>query len=120
MERLMIILQSQRYSLLQKRTCNYSTPFHNESLNLHVLSFQNTPGGVPHNIIHVLRRERGYSIQQAIDHSYELLKHCTKRWNFALSQVPCWDCDTDREVHRYLEGILDQVRGNLDWRYVIT
>ncbi|KAI1734644.1 isoprenoid synthase domain-containing protein [Xylaria scruposa] len=57
--------------------------------------------GVEHNIICLLMR-KGYSEQEAMDKTGEMMNDCHKDWDNAVSNLPSWSEETDKEVRRYL------------------
>lgn len=67
----------------------------------------------------MLRRERGYKLQEAFDFANELLKQALQRWYWTQQHLPSWGEEADIQVQRYLEGLVDQAKANLHWRYVI-
>jgi hypothetical protein len=75
-----------------------------------------TPGNYPPNIINCLMHERGYSIQRAFDHTDEIVQGCMKQYQSAHVHLPSWGEQIDKSVQKYMEGIEDQCRGNLEWR----
>ncbi|KAF2012828.1 terpenoid synthase [Aaosphaeria arxii CBS 175.79] len=72
---------------------------------------------VPHNSIHILQRERGYSLQEAYDFANQLIKQMFQRWYWAQQCLPSWGEEIDIQVQKYLQGVLDQAKGNLDWSF---
>lgn len=75
------------------------------------------PDAVPHNTIHVLQRERKLSVQEAFDFAGELLKQAVQRWYWTQQHLPSFGERNDVQVHRYLDGLLDQAKSNLHWSF---
>ena len=69
------------------------------------------------NILTVLMKAKGISLQQAAnivgDHSVKLMKDlddAKKRW-------PVWGAHLDADVARYVRALEDWVIGNLEWSF---
>jgi len=62
--------------------------------------------------------ERGYTIQRAFDHTDEIVQSCIKQYQSAQVHLPNWGEQVDKIVQKYMEGIEDECRGNLEWRRV--
>jgi hypothetical protein len=73
--------------------------------------------GVEHNIICLLKRQ-GFSEQEAIDKTGDLMDICQRDWSDALAKLPSWGEQVDQEVRRYIDVCRDVARANLNWRYV--
>lgn len=71
--------------------------------------------GVEHNIIHVYRKQ-GLSEQQAVDAVEEMFNGLYKGWYLALSKLPSWGEQIDREMLKYIDGCRDLAIGNIYWR----
>ncbi|KAI0554872.1 isoprenoid synthase domain-containing protein [Xylaria curta] len=72
--------------------------------------------GVEHNIICLLMR-KGYSEHEAMDKTGEMMNDCHKDWDNAVSNLPSWSEETDKEVQRYLYVARDVARANLWWSF---
>lgn len=96
-------------------TATVITFLHNDILSYR--KEQAEPEAVPHNTIHVLRRERGYTLQEAFDFAGDLLKQAFQRWFWTQQHLPSWGEHVDIQVQRYLEGLLDQAKANLHWSF---
>lgn len=71
--------------------------------------------GVEHNIIHVYRKQ-GLSEQQAVDAVEEMFSGLYKGWYLALSELPSWGEQIDREMLKYIDGCRHLAIGNIYWR----
>ncbi|TRX92500.1 hypothetical protein FHL15_006667 [Xylaria flabelliformis] len=82
-----------------------------------VLSYKkDLASGVEHNIICLLMR-KGYSEQEAMDKTGDMMKECHKDWDIAVANLPSWGEQTDKEVQRYLCVARDSARANLWWSF---
>ncbi|KAF3940338.1 hypothetical protein ABW19_dt0201791 [Dactylella cylindrospora] len=72
--------------------------------------------GVDCNLIFKLMKE-GYSTQDAIDKIGNLLDDCYERWDKAVSELPSWDIETDRQVLRLLDAYRLFALGTLEWSF---
>jgi hypothetical protein len=70
---------------------------------------------VPHNIVAVARMS-GLDAQEAFDYIGTMLDSRYERWERAVDVVPDWDEDINRDVEKYIRGVADVVRANLNWR----
>lgn len=61
---------------------------------------------------------QGYTEQEAMDKTGEIMTQCQKDWDDAVANLPSWGEETDKEVQRYLGACRDVARANLWWRYV--
>ena len=79
--------------------------------------FKAEPEAVPHNTIHILQCERNLTLQESFDFTGELLAQAMQRWYWAQQHLPSFGEHVDVQVQRYLNGVLDQVKGNLHWHF---
>ncbi|KAJ8120501.1 hypothetical protein ONZ43_g2806 [Nemania bipapillata] len=70
---------------------------------------------VPHNMVAVVRMS-GLGAQEAFDYIGDMLDSRYERWEKAVSEVPDWGEDVNKDVKRYIQGVADVVRANLYWR----
>jgi hypothetical protein len=61
---------------------------------------------------------QGYSEQEAMDKTGELMELRQREWDEAIENLPSWGEETDKEVRRYIDACRDVARANLWWRYV--
>ncbi|KAF9637887.1 hypothetical protein BFW01_g8783 [Lasiodiplodia theobromae] len=73
--------------------------------------------GVEHNIIHVYRKQ-GLSEQQAVDAVEEMFSGLYKGWYLALSELPSWGEQIDREMLKYIDGCRYLAIGNIYWSFM--
>jgi hypothetical protein len=60
---------------------------------------------------------RGLSAQEAFDYIGGMLGSRYERWEKAVREVPRWGNDVvDEHVVKYIRGVADAVRANLNWR----
>lgn len=65
-------------------------------------------------------RLSGMSAQQAFDRVNGLLLKCFRDWYIALSCLPNWGEKVDEHVQKYIQGVQDVSRANLNWRFVLN
>lgn len=56
--------------------------------------------------------------QQALNHVNSMLTTRYREWYLALAGLPQWGKIVDAQVQRYVQGVQDVVRANLEWRCV--
>ena len=71
--------------------------------------------GVNHNLVAICRM-KGMGAQEAFDCVGGMLGACYRDWYLALAGLPSWGEDVDAEVQRYVQGVMDVVLANLNWR----
>ncbi|KAI1827715.1 isoprenoid synthase domain-containing protein [Xylaria intraflava] len=71
---------------------------------------------VPHNLVAVARMG-GLGPQEAFSYIGAMLDGRYKRWEKAISEVPNWDDEIDKHVGKYIRGVADVVRANLNWSF---
>ncbi|KAI3339300.1 isoprenoid synthase domain-containing protein [Ustulina deusta] len=70
---------------------------------------------VPHNIVAVARMS-GFGAQEAFDYVGNMLDSRYERWEKAVTAIPNWGEEINRDVEGYIRGVADVVRANLHWR----
>ncbi|KAI1175288.1 isoprenoid synthase domain-containing protein [Nemania sp. FL0916] len=82
-----------------------------------ILSYAKEEGeSVPHNLVAVARM-RGLGAQEAFDYIGNMLDSRYERWKKATNAVPDWGEDVNGHVAKYIRGIADVVRANLNWSF---
>ena len=56
--------------------------------------------------------------QHAFNHVNSMLTTRYHEWYLALAGLPQWGKEIDAQVQRYVQGVQDVVRANLEWRFV--
>src|SRR3569833_2450173 len=74
--------------------------------------------GAGMNAVAIARQSGNLTVQQAIDHVHQMVRDAMRQWHLAQADLPSWGESNDRDVQKYLEGMLDQARGNLTWAFV--
>ncbi|KAH6645056.1 isoprenoid synthase domain-containing protein [Truncatella angustata] len=72
--------------------------------------------GVEHNIICLFKR-RGFSEQEAVGKTNNLMDERQREWKKAVSELPSWGEKVDHEVRKYLDACRDVARANLYWSF---
>ncbi|KAI0543721.1 isoprenoid synthase domain-containing protein [Xylaria curta] len=72
--------------------------------------------GVEHNIICLYKRQ-GFSEQEAMDKTGDLMVECQREWDDAIKKLPSWGEETDKEVQRYIDACRDVARANMLWSF---
>ncbi|KAH9917528.1 isoprenoid synthase domain-containing protein [Amylocystis lapponica] len=73
--------------------------------------------GDEHNMIAVLVREYGYTLQQAVDFVGNLCVGTIERFEKERLAVPSWGAEIDRDVAAYIEGLQNWIVGSLNWSF---
>ncbi|KAI2634584.1 isoprenoid synthase domain-containing protein [Xylaria nigripes] len=71
---------------------------------------------VPPNLV-ASARLGGLGPQEAFSHIGEMVHSRYRRWEEAVSEVPKWGDEIDRDVAKYIKGILSFSIGNLYWSF---
>ncbi|TRX91610.1 hypothetical protein FHL15_007392 [Xylaria flabelliformis] len=72
--------------------------------------------GVEHNIICLYKRQ-GFSEQEAMDKTGDLMAECQRDWDDAIEKLPSWGDEVDKQVQRYLGACRDVARANMLWSF---
>jgi Delta6-protoilludene synthase len=71
-----------------------------------------------YNTVAVLCRLHHISVQEAFDIIEKMLEDCFTGWYEAMSKLPSWGGDTDRQIELYIRGMKGHIIANANWRYV--
>ncbi|KAF7440249.1 Alpha-muurolene synthase [Pleurotus ostreatus] len=73
--------------------------------------------GDTHNMIVILMKYHGHTLQSAVDYVGELC--CQTINNFCANRqvIPSWGPETDRMVQEYVQGLQDWITGSLHWSF---
>ncbi|KAJ2990133.1 hypothetical protein NUW58_g3108 [Xylaria curta] len=71
---------------------------------------------VPHNLVAAARMS-GLGAQEAFDYIGSMLTSRFERWEKAVSEVPDWGEDVNSHVEKYIQGVADIARANLNWSF---
>jgi len=74
-------------------------------------------GDENHNLITVVRRELGCSLDDAFAWAASYHAEIQKRFHAGMESLPSWGPRMDDEVRQYVEGMAFWVRGNYAWSY---
>ena len=69
------------------------------------------------NIIAILMKHKGYTLQQAVDHAGKAFTDLVRRLLEARQNFPRFGPEIDRAVSRYIDAIETWVVGSLDWSF---
>ncbi|KAH9943697.1 terpenoid synthase [Amylocystis lapponica] len=73
--------------------------------------------GDDHNMIAVLIREYGYTLQQGVDFVGHLCVGSIERFEKERLAIPSWGVDIDRDVAKYIDGMQNWIVGSLHWSF---
>ncbi|EIW79743.1 terpenoid synthase [Coniophora puteana RWD-64-598 SS2] len=78
---------------------------------------EQTTGDENHNLITVVRRELGCSLDDAFVWAARYHAEIQERFHSRMGSLPSWGPRMDDEVKQYVEGMAYWVRGNHAWSY---
>lgn len=61
--------------------------------------------------------KQGYSEQEAMDKTGELMENCQRDWDDAIDNLPSWGKEEDVEVRRYVDACGHVARANMLWSF---
>ncbi|MGH8534212.1 MAG: terpene synthase family protein, partial [Gammaproteobacteria bacterium] len=70
-----------------------------------------------HNLVLILQRHDGLSLQEAVDRVAELTGGQVRRFIELEALLPSFGAPLDADVRRFIAGLRSWMRGNLDWSY---
>lgn len=71
-----------------------------------------------HNLVAVCRNS-GMSAQASFDEIGKMLQSRFRDCYLAMASLPSWGPEIDAQVQNYIRGVLNVVKANLHWRYVL-
>ena len=71
-------------------------------------------------MIPVLMKERGFTLQQAVDFVGEFCKSSIQRFETVRKELPSWGPELDRDVEVYIEGLQNWIVGKLVFSFTFT
>jgi hypothetical protein len=60
--------------------------------------------------------KQGYTEQEAVDKTGDIMVQCQQDWDKAVETLPSCGEQIDREVRRYIGACRDVARANMRWR----
>jgi alpha-muurolene/germacrene-A/gamma-muurolene synthase len=69
------------------------------------------------NIITILMEQKGYTLQQAVDHAGEAFSGLVRRLFQSRQNFPRFGQETDDIVNKYIDAMETWVAGYLDWSF---
>ncbi|KAJ3796822.1 terpenoid synthase [Lentinula aff. detonsa] len=73
-----------------------------------------------HNMIAILMKHHGYTLQRAVDHVGDLCHQTIVDFDASRMKIPCWGAEVDDMVQRYVQGLQDWIVGSLHWSFQTT
>lgn len=74
---------------------------------------------VPHNAVHAILQEQELGVQEAFKATGKILDVTLNKWFWAEKEILgiSQDANMQAQIRRYLENLLDIVRGNIHWSF---
>ncbi|EPQ52189.1 terpenoid synthase [Gloeophyllum trabeum ATCC 11539] len=76
--------------------------------------------GDTHNMIVVVMREQGMSLQEAFDFVGMMCKQSIDRFIADRDNLPSWGPEIDRQIDVYVDGLANWIVGSLHWTFEST
>ncbi|EEB94990.1 hypothetical protein MPER_06109 [Moniliophthora perniciosa FA553] len=76
--------------------------------------------GDTHNMVVILMKLNGHTLQSALDYVGQLCKETIDNFNESRKNIPSWDPEVDDIVQRYVKGLQDWIVGALHWSFMTT
>jgi len=73
--------------------------------------------GDTHNMICILMKYHGHTLQSAVDYVGELCAETIDTFSANKAKIPSWGPEVDDMVARYVQGLQDWIVGSLHWSF---
>ncbi|KAE9395551.1 terpenoid synthase [Gymnopus androsaceus JB14] len=76
--------------------------------------------GDTHNMIVILMKFHGHSLQEAVDYVGDLCRQTIDEFSANRKKIPSWGPVVDKMVQKYVQGLQDWIVGSLHWSFQTT